>query len=159
MHKEVKQGRKTVAIVISLITITIALYIHQFSKLAMDKNIGIKIFLEVAVAVITCLILFRETKRCKIAYKYSIISDKLIINKINRKIEENVESLKIKDIIYIGDICNAPKEYTKGKYSKHYIMDFEIKGKCVCIYKKQDRICKFVFKPSNTLIERVNSII
>lgn len=159
MHKEVKQGRKTVAIIISLITITIALYIYQFSKLTMDKNMEIKVFLEVAVAVITCLILFRETKRCKISYKYSIISDKLIINKISRKIEENVESLKIKDIIYIGDICNAPKQYTRGKYNKHYIMDFETKGKCVCIYKKHNKICKFVFKPSNTLIERVNNII
>lgn len=103
MHKEIKQGKKTVAIIISLLTITVALYIYQFSKMTLGRNVTIKFILEALLIMTTLIVLFIETRKCKIAYKYCIISDKLIINKINSKNEENVESLKIKDIIYIGE--------------------------------------------------------
>ena len=37
MHKEIKEGKKTSAIIISLLTITVALYIHQFSRMILEK--------------------------------------------------------------------------------------------------------------------------
>lgn len=46
MHKEIKQGKKTVAIIISLLTITVALYIYQFSKMTLGRNVTIKFILE-----------------------------------------------------------------------------------------------------------------
>ena len=155
MHKEIKRGKKTVAIIISLLTITVALYIHQFSKMTFGKNMTEEIGLEIILVVLTLIVLIKETKKCKIAYKYCVISDKLIINKINSKVEENVESLKIKDIIYIGEKANVPKEYSRCKCSRHYIRKFDKNKKFLCIYKKQGKIYKFIFEPSDTLIARI----
>ena len=42
MHKEIKESKKTVALVISLLTITLALYIYQFFKMNFGKNIAIE---------------------------------------------------------------------------------------------------------------------
>ena len=155
MHKEIKRGKKTVAIIISLLTITVALYIHQFSKMTFGKNMTEEIGLEIILVVLTLIVLIKETKKCKIAYKYCVISDKLIINKINSKVEENVESLKIKDIIYIGEKANVPKEYSRCKCSRHYIRKFDKNKNLLCIYKKQGKIYKFIFEPSDTLIARI----
>ena len=155
MHKEIKRGKKTVAIIISLLTITVALYIHQFSKMTFGKNITEEIGLEAILVVLTLIVLIKETKKCKIAYKYCVISDKLIINKISSKVEENVESLKIKDIIYIGEKSNVPKEYSKCKCSRHYIRKFDKNKKFLCIYRKQGKIYKFIFEPSDTLVARI----
>ena len=80
---------------------------------------------------------------------------KIKINKINSKVEENVESLKIKDIIYIGEKANVPKEYNKCKCSRHYIRKFDRNKKFLCIYKKQGKIYKFIFEPSDVLIDRI----
>lgn len=155
MHKEIKKGKKTVAIIISLLTITVALYIYEYSKITFGKHIKEEIVLEIILAILTLVVLVKETKKCKIAYKYSVISDKLIINKINNKIEENVESLKIKDIIYIGEKSNGPKEYNKCKCNRHYIRKFDKNKKFLCIYKKEGKIYKFIFEPSDTLVERI----
>ena len=155
MHKEIKRGKKTVAIIISLLTITVALYIHQFSKMTFGKNITEEMGLEVILVVLTLIVLIKETKKCKMAYKYCVISDKLIINKINSKVEENVESLKIKDIIYIGEKSNVPKEYSKCKCSRHYIRKFDKNKMFLCIYRKQGKIYKFIFEPSDALVARI----
>lgn len=155
MHKEIKRGKKTVAIIISLLTITVALYIHEYSSMTFRKNITEEIILEVILAILTLVVLIKEIKKCKIAYKYFVISDKLIINKINNKVEENVESLKIKDIIYIGEKSNVPKEYSKCKCNRHYIRKFDKNKKFLCIYKKEGKIYKFIFEPSDTLVERI----
>ena len=155
MHKEIKRGKKTVAIIISLLTITVALYIYQFSKITFGKNITEEIGLEAILVVLTLIVLIKETKNCKIAYKYCVISDKLIINKISSKVEENVESLKIKDIIYIGEKSNVPKEYSKCKCSRHDIRKFDKNKKFLCIYRKQGKIYKFIFEPSDNLVARI----
>ena len=55
MHKEIKRGKKTVAIIISLLTITVALYIYQFSKITFGKNITEEIGLEAILVVLTLL--------------------------------------------------------------------------------------------------------
>lgn len=155
MHKEIKEGKKTVAIIISLLTITISLYIYQFSKMAFGKNITKELGIEIILIILTLIVLIKETKKCNMAYKYCVISDKLIINKINSKVEENVESLKIRDIIYIGDKANVPKEYSKCKCSRHYIRKFDKNKKFLCIYRKHGKIYKFIFEPSDTLVARI----
>lgn len=159
MHKEIKESKKTVAIIISLLTITAALYIYQFFKMTFGKNMNMLVELEIVLAVLTLIVLLKETKKCKIAYKYCVISDKLIINKISNRVEENVESLKIKDIVYIGEKCNGPKEYVKCRCSRHYIRKFDKDKKLLCVYKKEGKIYKFIFEPSDTLIARIKKAI
>ena len=64
-----------------------------------------------------------------------------------------------KDILYIGDKANTPKEYTKYKCNKHYIRRFDKSKKFICVYKKQNEICKFEFEPSDILLSRVKNLI
>ena len=155
MHKEIKRGKKTIAIIISLLTVTVALYIHEFSRITFGKNATKGLWLEVILGVLTLIVVIKETKKCKMAYKYFVISDKLIINKISSRVEENVESLKIKDIIYIGEKANVPKEYSKCKCSRHYIRKFDKNKKFLCIYRKKGKIYKFIFEPSDALVARI----
>ena len=65
--------------------------------------------------------------------------------------------IKIKDIIYIGEKSNVPKEYSRCKCSRHYIRKFDKAKKLLCIYKKEGKIYKFVFEPSDTLVSRIKS--
>ena len=67
MHKEIKQGKKTVAIIISLLTITVALYIYQFSKMTLGRNVTIKFILEALLIMTTLIVLFIDTRKCKSA--------------------------------------------------------------------------------------------
>ena len=158
MHKEIKRGKKTIAIIVSLLTITVTLYIYQFFKINFEKNIEIKYCAEVFLIIITLIVVCKQTSKCKLSYKYCIISDKLIINKIKSKNEENVESVKIKDILYIGEKNNAPKEYNKCKCVKHYIRKFNNEKKLLCIYRKNGKVYRFVFEPSDTLISLIKSV-
>ena len=154
MHKEIKRGKKTIAIIVSLLTITVTLYIYQFFKINFEKNIEIKYCAEVFLIIITLIVVCKQTSKCKLSYKYCIIYDKLIINKIKSK----NESVKIKDILYIGEKNNAPKEYNKCKCVKHYIRKFNNEKKLLCIYRKNGKVYRFVFEPSDTLISRIKSV-
>lgn len=155
MYKEIKEGKKTIAIIISLLTITVALYIYEFSRMTFGKNVTKELWVEVILGVLTLIVLIKEAKKCKSAYKYFVISDKLIINKISSGVEENLESLKIKDIIYIGEKSNVPKEYSKCKCNRHYIRKFDKNKKFLCIYRKQGKVYKFIFEPSDALVARI----
>ena len=139
MHKEIKRGKKTIAIIVSLLTITVTLYIYQFFKINFEKNIEIKYCAEVFLIIITLIVVCKQTSKCKLSYKYCIISDKLIINKIKSKNEENVESVKIKDILYIGEKNNAPKEYNKCKCVKHYIENLIMKKSYYVYIEKMEK--------------------
>ena len=150
MHKEIKEGKKTSSIIISLLTITVALYIHQFSRMTFGKNVTKELWVEVILGVLTLIVLIKEAKKCKSAYKYFVISDKLIINKISSGLEENLE-----DIIYIGEKSNVPKEYSKCKCNRHYIRKFDKNKKFLCIYRKQGKVYKFIFEPSDALVARI----
>lgn len=158
MHREFREGKRVIAIVTSLITITIALYIYQFATIMVGNNSSTIIILEIILCIFTLIILKREMRKCKVVYKYCIISDKLIINKIENKCEENVESLKIKDILYIGECCKVPKEFNKGRCCRHYIRSFDKNKKFCCVYQKNGQISKFIFEPSNVLVDRIGNI-
>lgn len=152
MHREIKKEKKVVSIIVSLFITTILLYIYQFIKMINAITIVERQIIAIVLILITVVVLFTEIKRCMTAYKYSIISDKLIINRINKKGEENIESFKFKDIIYIGEKDNLPKEYSKVKCNKYYTRDININKKIYCIYKKEDKLIKFAFEPSSKLI-------
>ena len=59
---------------------------------------------------------------------------------------------------YIGEKNNAPKEYNKCKCVKHYIRKFNNEKKLLCIYRKNGKVYRFVFEPSDTLISRIKSV-
>lgn len=155
MHKEINKQNKVVALIISLTMITITLYVHRFIKITMVKNGKITQMTDIIILLIIAFILVNEFRRCKIAYKYSVISDKLIINRINSNSEKNIESIKFKDILYIGIKRNTPKEYSIIKCNRYYTKNFNRSKTCCCVYKKDGKVEKFLFDPSNKLMNCV----
>ena len=158
MHREIVEERKLLAIINSLLIITIALYINSFMRISI---VGNKIFQRIAtigIIFVVFLIVLQEIKRCRVCYKYSIISDKLIINAIDLRKKENLKTLSLnaKDILYIGTKKNLPKQYCKCKVHKYHTRDLENKGKLYCVYLKNGKVQSFVFKPSEKFIDKMN---
>ena len=155
MHREVVVKRKVPVIVILLLITTIVLYLVEGIELiGWDDNIlgGI---LNTTILIFATIIGLKELKSCSLSYKYAIISDKLIVNKIKSRNEENLESIKICDIVYVGKKCGIPTQYSAIKNNKNYLCNIIGEETYYCIYKNSGNIFKFVFQPSDKFIQRI----
>lgn len=156
MHKEVVMKKKAPSLALILLIITLMIYLYEavsYLKLV-DVRI-IKILNGIIIFLTLCLILF-EIIRCEISYKYSIIANKLIINKLFLEKEKNVESINIKSIVYIGKKSEISKKYNT-KFTGNYFFKL-LSNKCYCcIYEKDNQFYKFNFMPSEELLRRLNS--
>ena len=159
MYKEVVSERKIVAFIISFLVITIALYLNSFMKVTIGENEELTKYFTFGLVLLVIIILGIEIKRCRICYKYSLISDKLIINRIALKNEENLDtiSLNVRDILYIGNIGDIPMKYCKCKCTKYHARDLVNNKKLCCVYNNNGRLESFIFKPSEKLTTRINS--
>ena len=154
MHKEVVARKRTHVIAITLLLITCMIYLYQGINALDLKNKGILQACNFIVTLATIFMILREYNSCKISYKYSIIGDKLIINRFYRNKEENLESIRIDDIIYIGKKNAHIKKY-RAKCVGKYTCDIFSSDNRYCIYKKDDKLVKFNFVPSENLIKRL----
>ncbi|MBW6410336.1 hypothetical protein [Clostridium weizhouense] len=156
MHREVVVRKKAPVIATLILVITIMLYLYQgISNLQINNIIIIKA-INSLIIMLTVSIVFLQLARCKIAYKYSIIANKLIINKIISNQEKNLESISLSEIVYIGKKYYIPKEYVAKNKGNYFCEVINTKSYC-CIYKKQDQYYKFSFNPSDKLIQRLNT--
>ena len=155
MHREVIARKKVSVISISVVLITVVLYISQAIKMAGLDNHKVGYLIKSLLVVFTVVILLKELKSCGLAYKHSIIAGKLIINKISLKEEKNLESIKIQDILYIGKKCEIPKEYSSIRSYKKYLCNRIGNDIYCCVYKSGNKIKKFNFQPSRSFIERI----
>lgn len=158
MHKEVVTKRKVIAIIMSVLLVTMALYIYEGIKLLNINSEMLNNLLNYGLAITVIILLGFEYKSCRISYKYSLIADKFIINQIESEYEKNLESVKIANIIYIGTKNNMPKNYGKFKSSKSYICDGIGSKPYICIYRRDDEVYKIVFQSSEYLVQRINKI-
>ena len=155
MHREVVVKRKVPVIVILLLITTIVLYLVEGIELiGWDDNIlgGI---LNTTILIFATIIGLKELKSCSLSYKYAIISDKLIVNKIKSRNEENLESIKICDIVYVGKKCGIPTQYSAIKNNKNYLCNIIGEETYYCIYKNSGNLSKFTFQPSDKFIQRI----
>ena len=155
MHREVVHGRKIPAIMISLLAITIALYAIEIAEIMVGKTFKVYGVIEVILLLMIVFVLFKEFKRCSLSYKYSIIADKLIINKLNCKGDNILESIRMQDIVFIGKKVEIPKKLSKIKSHGSYLSTITTSKKYYCIYKKNGQQIKFSFEPSERLLRRV----
>lgn len=155
MHREVVHGRKIPAIMISLLAITIALYAIEIAEIMVGKTFQVYRVIEVVLLLMIVFVLFKEFKRCSLSYKYSIIADKLIINKLNCKGDNILESIRMQDIVFIGKRVEIPKKLSKIKSHGSYLSTITTSKKCYCVYKKNGQLIKFSFEPSERLLKRV----
>lgn len=154
MHKEVVERKKTHVLVITLLFVTFMLYVLDGIEALKIPNAFILRSCNIAVFLITLALVVAEYFSCRISYKYSIIADKLIINRIFRGNETNLESIKINNIVYIGKKCNIPKEYKK-KCNGSYGCDMFKYDSLWCAYQKDDKKYIFSFQPSEDLVKRI----
>lgn len=155
MHREIVHGKKIPAIMISLLAITIALYTVEIAELMLGKTFQVYKVIEVVLLLIIVFVLFKEFKRCSLSYKYSIIADKLIINKLNCKGDNILESIRMKDIVFIGKKVEIPKDLSKLKSHGNYLGSIITSKKCYCVYEKNGQLMKFSFEPSDKLLRRL----
>lgn len=105
------------------------------------------------VALLLSLILWQK---CRLRYKYCIIDNELIIERIKgakRKVELN---LNVKNIISIDKSSEK-----RNDIEKIYNFTCGCKRKDVyrCLFKKEGRIYSFYFSPSGNLLNRLEDMI
>ncbi|MBB6625046.1 hypothetical protein [Clostridium gasigenes] len=155
MHREVVAKKKVPVIAISLLVITVVLYLFQGIKsIGLDEHI-IGDLLNTVLLIVASIVILKEFRGCSLSYKYAIISDKLMVNKINSKNEENLESIKICDIIYVGKKRQIPKEYSNIKNTRNYLCNVIREETYYCIYKNSGKVFKFAFQPSDKFIQTI----
>lgn len=94
--------------------------------------------------------------KCKIRYKYSIIDNELIIEKLNgdrRRLELN---LNVKHIVAIEKGVR-----NKQGIEKEYDFTCGVKRQYAyrCLFNRGGKLYSFYFEPSNTLVNRINAAI
>ena len=148
MHREVVHGRKIPAIMISLLAITIALYAVEIAEIVIGKTFQVYRVIEVLLLIMIVFVLFKEFRRCSLSYK-------LIINKLNCKGDNILESIRMQDIVFIGKKVEIPKKLSKIKSHGNYLSSITTSRKCYCVYKRNGQLLKFSFEPSERLLKRV----
>lgn len=155
MHREVVGTRKLPVIAILLLLTTIVLYVYEIIELIGLKDNVIGRTLSTTILIVATIIALKKLTSCSLSYKYQIIGDKLIVNKIKSKNEENLESINICDIVYIGKKSGVPKSYLSIKHSRSYLCNIIGEETYCCIYKKSENLSKFTFQPSDKFIQRI----
>lgn len=155
MHREIVGRRKVPVIAILLLVITVVLYLSEGIELIGWEDHTLGDILNSTLLVLTGIIVLTEVRSCGLSYKYEIIADKLLVNRINYKNEKNLESIKICDIVYVGKKNEIPKEYLSIRNSRIHLCNIIGEETYYCIYKKNDKVLRFSFQPSDKFIQRI----
>lgn len=154
MHREVIARKKSHVIILGLLFVTVMLYLVEYIE---RLNIRVSWFLDlshISISLVIILFLAKEYLSCRISYKYSIIADRLIINRISRKHEDNLTSIRISDIVYIGKRRDIPKEF-ESKSTGKYTCSLFSHNACCCVYNVNGEYQMFKFQPSKLFLERL----
>lgn len=155
MHREVVAKKRVPVITMGLFLVTIMLYLDKgVERLGYGKNV-IGHTVDLALVLVSMFFIIKQIIGCSVSYKYAVIADKLIINLIKNKGEENLESIKISDVLYIGEKSRMPKEYQNLRKSKKYLFDTIGTKSYYCVYKKDDKLVKIKFQPSDKFIMNI----
>lgn len=155
MHREIVAKKRIPVIAIILFSITAILYIAKAVERSKYNQHIIGYAFNGALMVVALSLIAKEVKSCFVSYKYAIIADKLIINLINSKEEKNLESIRISDVLFIGEKSEMPKEYQFSKRAKRYLCNRIGAKSYYCVYKSGDKVEKIKFQPSDKFISKV----
>lgn len=155
MHREIVVKKRVPVIYMVLFSITILLYLGKIIEKTKYNQQLVGNVLDFILVLIAVYLIFKEIISCSISYKYSIIADKLIINAVTKKRENNLESIKISNILYLGNKENIPKEYSRLIKHKSYTCNILGEKNFYCIYIKNNKIRKIKFQPSQRFIEKI----
>ncbi|MDZ5254891.1 hypothetical protein [Clostridium sp. LIBA-8841] len=156
MHKEIVKKRRDVAIVISIICMSLAISLSNFLGNFKFESFRAETITDPIFLVLTLVIFFREYRKCNTSYKYSIVANQLMIHKMKSNEQSTLENVKINNIVYLGkDDSKKEKEFKTSSCRKYVCSLLDLTGHYCCIYKKDDRYHKFYFKPSKELVNKL----
>lgn len=70
--------------------------------------------------VLTLVIFFREYRKCKTSYKYSIVANQLMIHKVKANKQSTLENIKLNNIVYLGkDYSKEAKDFKTSSCKKY----------------------------------------
>ena len=154
MHKELVVKKRSHAIIIIMFVIAFMLYAFDVIEMVKGTNTNLAYGCYFIVGLFTTLFIAKQYLSCRTCYKYSIIANELIINKIYRNNEKNISNISMKDIVYIGRKNEVPKEYKARSEGKYSFYSIRFNSDC-CVYNKNGNLSMFDFNPSDKFIERV----
>lgn len=154
MHKEVIQKKKASTIILTTIVLCCVIVISQ--KFESVKFIGVKldIIINPILLVLMLGFIILEFRRCSVQIKYSIVGDKLIINKICEKELHALQSININDIV---DIKKKKLGTFNSLLGERYFCSFITLDLYCCTYRSNGKNKKFYFKPSDCLVKKIES--
>ncbi|WP_416179383.1 hypothetical protein [Clostridium sp. HCS.1] len=155
MHREIVEKKRIPVITMILLYITVILYISEAIERSEYNHHIIGHVVNILLIIIAVVLIIKQIRSCFVSYRYALIADKLIINLIRNKEEKNLESIRMSDVLYIGEKANMPKEYQAMKRVKHYLCNRIGAKSYYCIYKSGDKIKKIKFQPSDKFISRI----
>ena len=155
MHREIVAKKRVPVIAMILFSITAILYLVEVIERSKYNKHMIGYIFNAILLVMTVFLIAKEVKSCFISYKYAVIADKLIINSISNREEKNLESIRMSDVVYIGEKSEIPKEYQISIKCKKYLCNRIGAKSYYCIYKKGNGYEKIKFQPSDKFINKI----
>jgi hypothetical protein len=153
MHKEVLKKRKAPVLILSIIMISIAIVVSEVFRTIKISGAYVSGISDPILLLLTGVFLFFQYKKCKYEYKYSIIGEDFIINKISDKKVNILQDININDIV---GIKKTKVGFLASIFSKRYVCSaFSFDVYC-CMYRDGSKIRKFYFQPSCCLVDRIN---
>lgn len=162
MYKEIVTRRKTPFMASMLLGLVIMIVISNILEQIKISNYQIGFITNPVLFVITSIVITLELIKCKVKYKYSIISNQLIIHRLKNNNQSVVESVKIEDIVFIGKtkdikgcINKNIKRAVSSISSKRYVCSMSMFNQYCCIYKYGNQYKRFYFQPSMEFLKKI----
>ena len=155
MHREIVAKKRVPVIAMILFSITAILYLAEAIERSKYNQHIIGHIFNGTLVVITVVLILKEIRSCFVSYKYAVIADKLIINLISNKEEKNLESIRMSDVVYIGEKSDMPKEYQFTIKCKKYLCNRIGAKSYYCIFKNGNKLEKIKFQPSDKFINKI----
>lgn len=152
MHKEVVKKRKAPVIVLLTIILCCVIVISQSFKPIIVGGFRISVIVDPILLILMISFIVLEIKKCNIQYKYSIIGEEFIINKMSDKELCTLQDIYINDIVSIKRVKSG---LCKSIFARRYFCNIISSDIYCCSYKSDNKIKKFYFQPSNCLVEKI----
>ena len=154
MYKEVVQRKKFPAMVFLFIVLITFICLSDLLTRISLGSINIKTVVTVFFSIIMVILCYIEFLKCKVKYKYLIIADQFIIHKIKGEEVTILEDVKFKNIDFIGKCTNCNANVHSSN-SRKYVCSTFLRSKFCCVYKSEDKLKKFYFQPSDSLMNKI----
>lgn len=158
MYKEIIERKKLPIATFLLTLLCVFIYVYKFIDMCFTGQGNlIENILYLGIIASMVIIAVVAIYRSGIRYKYSIIADQFIIHKIIRNNNIEVESIKFKDIRFLGQVKDLKEQYKVSSTKKYLCSIFNANRYC-CIYSDGNELKKFYFEPSKEMIGKLQFV-